>query len=267
MLRELERFTEGRSVIPDDPAIALIDALVEDFGDEWLTKAMFHYRWTYRADIDKAGAILPLWRNITTPAAKHAEMAEAISSRQIERLWVVGSNDGTRALIEDSYRSFLRAFEAHLETQPFVLGGRPGSSDFGIFGQLTQLAQFDPSPVSVTEVEAPRVIAWCELVEDLSGCETEPWMQRGPLTPTLRALLEEIASVYVPFLLANNEALENSSEEVTCTIRGREWKQRTFPYQAKCLRWLRSAHASLDPGDREAFDGMIAGTGCEELFN
>jgi hypothetical protein len=49
----------GPSVIPHDPALALIDALIEDYADEWLTKAMFHYRWSYPADIAKAGRAPP----------------------------------------------------------------------------------------------------------------------------------------------------------------------------------------------------------------
>lgn len=54
LVRRFEAECAGRSVIPADPALALVDALLEDFGDEWLTKAMFHYRWHHAADIDKA---------------------------------------------------------------------------------------------------------------------------------------------------------------------------------------------------------------------
>jgi hypothetical protein len=45
----------GRALVPPDPALALVDALLEDFGDEWLTKAMLHSLWTNPADIRKAG--------------------------------------------------------------------------------------------------------------------------------------------------------------------------------------------------------------------
>ena len=46
----LEREHVGRSVIPDDPVLAWLSDLLEDFGDEWVTKMMFHYRWYYAPD-------------------------------------------------------------------------------------------------------------------------------------------------------------------------------------------------------------------------
>ena len=49
----IERFEAGRhepSVVPDDPALAFISALFEEYGDEWGNKWMFHYRWRYPPD-------------------------------------------------------------------------------------------------------------------------------------------------------------------------------------------------------------------------
>src|SRR5690348_4458320 len=61
IIRDLDRRIAKRRVRPTDPVVALIDAIVEDWADEWLTKAMFHYRWAFQADIERAAAILPRW--------------------------------------------------------------------------------------------------------------------------------------------------------------------------------------------------------------
>jgi glutathione S-transferase len=44
IIRRLEKEFKGRSVIPEDPALCFLNYLLEDFGDEWVTKYMFHYR-------------------------------------------------------------------------------------------------------------------------------------------------------------------------------------------------------------------------------
>ena len=268
IIRRLENEYLGRSVIPDDPALAFIDYLVEDYADEWLTKAMFHYRWQYEADIALAGEILPRWRDLTASASEIAPRAEAVRERQIGRLYVVGSNDVTRSVIEESYRRFLRLLDDHVGNGPFLLGARPSSADFGLFGQLTQLATFDPTPRDLTAEAAPRVVAWVQSVEDLSGLEPAEadWVGRDEAPETLRALLAEVGRTYVPVMLANAQAIDSGSERVEAVVDGEPWVQPPFPYQAKCLQWVRQEYARLDGTDRDYVDGILTGTGCESLF-
>ena len=44
IIRRLEQAVAGRSVVPTDPVTAFIDAVLEDYADEWLTKATIPYR-------------------------------------------------------------------------------------------------------------------------------------------------------------------------------------------------------------------------------
>ncbi|MCH2163006.1 MAG: glutathione S-transferase C-terminal domain-containing protein, partial [Phycisphaerales bacterium] len=269
LIRRFEREFPGRSVIPSDPAMAFLDLLLEDYGDEWLTKAMFHYRWAFQPDIDKAATILPLHMQIGLPPADVDAMGRVFSGRQIERLRVVGSNEITGSVIEASYRRFLELFDAHLQQQPFLMGGRPGSSDFACYGQLTQLTAFDPTPMEVTLATAPRVLSWTQTTDDLSGLEPQEsdWLESASVPETLRALLGEVGRVYVPCMLANAAAVEAGAPEVETTVDGERWVQQPFPYQAKCVRWLREARAELPADVRERVDGILAGTGCEALFS
>jgi glutathione S-transferase len=268
LIRRLEAERQGRDVIPSDPVVAFLDELIEDYADEWLTKAMFHYRWAYAADIDRASRILSCWRGLSVPDAELAGRAKAFAERQIGRLYVVGSNAVTGPVIEASYRRFLAAFEAHLAQHPFLLGQRPGAADFGVYGQLTQLAQFDPTPMELTLREAPRVFAWVSLMEDLSGLEPadDDWIDPAQIPSTLTDILREVGRVYPPVMLANAQALGVGAAQVETTVEGQRWTQPPFAYQAKCLQWLRASRGALAPGARERVDAILAGTGLEALF-
>jgi glutathione S-transferase len=267
-IRRLEALSAERSVLPPDPALAFLDALLEDYGDEWLTKAMFHYRWVYDADIRKASRVLPLWRRVNVTDERVAPFSKMIAERQIGRLGVVGSNVTTGPVIEASYRRLLALLDAHLQHHPFLFGARPAAADFAVFGQLTQLALFDPTPAAIAAEDAPRVYAWLEVAEDLSGLPADEadWTPRDGLPETLHALLGEVGRVYAPFLLGNADALERGAGQVECEIDGRPWVQKPFPYQGKCLAWLREQYAGLADGDRAAVDGWLDGTGCERIF-
>jgi len=214
LIRRFEKAFDGRSIIPRDPAAAFLDELLEDYADEWLTKCMFHYRWYHEADATKARQILPHWSMENVTDEQIAPIQKMIGDRQIGRLGVVGSNDVTAEVIEESYRRFLRAFDAQLQNSRFLFGNRPASSDFGMMGQLTCL----------------------------------------------------VGHFHAPFLLANAEAVEKKAEQVETEIDGRPWVQKPFPYQRKCLGWLRASYASLDSNARASVDNILEGSGCEILF-
>ena len=268
IIRRLEAEVLGRSVIPHDPALAFIDYLLEDYADEWLTKAMFHYRWQYPADIELAGEILPRWRDLTASPQQIAPRSQFIRDRQIGRLYVVGSNEVTLPVIEESFRRLLGLLDAHIGNGPFLFGQRPGAADFGLYGQLTQLATFDPTPSQLTADVAPRVLAWVQTVDDLSGLDPadDDWIARDEVPETLSALLAEAGKTYVPVLLANAKAVDAGAEQVQAEVDGEAWVQQPFPYQAKCLQWVRQEYGRLDPADRAVVDGILSGTGCEALF-
>jgi len=267
MLQRLEREYEGRSIVPGDGAVAFLDRLVEDYADEWVTKQMFHYRWAIQENVDNANKMLPRW-NLGIPEEMAAGFGDTFGQRQIDRLWVVGSNEVTRPLIEGSYERLLDILERHLREHHFVLGGRPGACDFALFGQLSQLIQVEPSSQRIARERAPRVVAWCDIIEDISGLEVSDgdWVGRDALPGGVSELLHEIGRTYAPFLLANAEALESGAAGVETEIDGAAYTQKPFPYQGKCLRWLREAHQGLSEADRKGVDAALAGSGCEALF-
>jgi len=149
-----------------------------------------------------------------------------------------------------------------------MLGRRPASCDFAIFGQLTQLAEFDPTPMALTLKIAPRVTAWVGMMEDQSGLEPGDgdWISLDAPPPTLAGVLAEIGRVYPPVILANARAVMSGAAEVEAMVDGQAWTQQPFTYQAKCLQWLRQSREALSEGDRARLDRVLAPSGSLALF-
>jgi glutathione S-transferase len=268
IIRRLEKEHEGRSSLPSDPALAFLNYLIEDYADEWLTKCMFHFRWAHQADIDNAGPMLIFWNEPTMPDAEAKQAADFISQRQIDRLYVVGSNPVTAQTIESSYERLLVALDGLIQRNGYVLGARPSSADFAIYGQLTQLAIVEPTSAAITARVSRRVRGWIDRVEDLSGLAPTDadWLTRDALRARIKPLLSEIGRVYAPFLLANAQAVMAGASSFDAVIDGRPWTQPSFPYQAKCLKWIRDEFSALNAQDQSDIRTLIAGTGCDALL-
>lgn len=269
-IARLEATHAGRSLVPADPVVAFLDHLIEDYGDEWITKVMYHYRWhhLYQAAIDKAGNLLPLMSDNQMPADAHAAMNAYITDRQVGRTALVGSTDQNRPIIEASHVRLLQIMNRHLTDHQFLLGTRPGRGDLGIFGQFSQLAFWEPDSAAVQAVEGPRAVMWAYQMDDLSSLEVDGdagWFARDELPATTIELLTEIGTSYAPFMVANAQALQAGADEMSCEIAGATYSHGPFAYQGKCLAWLREAYTALSGDDRAAVDSILDGTGCAQL--
>jgi hypothetical protein len=272
LIRRLEQEISARQVIPHEPVLAFVDALLEDFADEWVTKAMFHYRWNFAPDIEKAGATLPAhFVGINAPEAQLQALKVQFSQRQISRLPVVGSNPSTAALIESAYTRLVQLLDVHFQAFPFLLGNQPAACDFALYGQLSQLALVEPTSMALTLRLSPRVVAWVGWMEDLSGWEldsnlpADAWVSVQALPPSLLHLLSELSRGYVPLMVANAKAVQNQSKQVQVQLHEGLWTQAAVPYQGKCLRWLRAQFASLPTNEQSQCRAVLQATGCLPL--
>ena len=268
IIRHLENEFSVRRVIPSDPKLNFLNYVLEDFGDEWVTKYMFHYRWHFEDDIEKAGTVLPLMHDVSLENKSHLEFKKYFSELQTSRLWVVGSNNKTAPIIEESYKRFLNQLETCLSINPFLFGKRPSSSDYAIYGQLTQLIGFDPTSSAIAHNISPRAISWIDQMEDLSGLNVheEDWITFEQAERNLSNIFEEIGKVYMPALLANSNAINQNEKTWTANIDGAEWNQKSFPYQAKCLQWINNEFEVLSNDDQKDILNFLRNTGCSDLI-
>jgi hypothetical protein len=111
IIERLEASRREPSVVPDDPALAFISALLEEYGDEWGNKWMFHYRWRYQPDAWSTAERIAQQMMGAQGTLAVAQARAGVAERMMGRLGFVGSNDRTqlRSKPRSSARSrFLR---------------------------------------------------------------------------------------------------------------------------------------------------------------
>ena len=101
---------------------------------------------------------------------------------------------------------------------------------------------------------APRVRAWVDRLEDLSGMDMPEVKGDEQLGQTstrqrLKPLLEEIMSTYGVVMAANYAAKRKGQTAFQVNVKGDLWRQSVFPYQAKCIEVLRASFNSLPSRD------------------
>jgi len=261
MIFELERRHQGRSIVPADPAQAFLAYLLEDFADEWGTKAMFHYRWFRERDQKQMAEWLAFDRLRGKGRETILKAAKAFRERQVGRMPIVGCTPENAPIIEESAKRIMALFEAHVTEELFLFGSRPSLADFGWLGQLSQLA-VDPTPQDLMRADYPFTFRWLANLDDVSGLEGDWRDPDAPLPNAVTGLLKLAGEIYFPFLLANAEAVSKKEETFAVELLGQTYTQGAFRYQVKCLSELRWAFSKLEPDSKKKAAAVLDQAGC-----
>jgi glutathione S-transferase len=258
ILERFEALHREPSVTPDDPALAFISALLEEYGDEWGNKWMFHYRWRYQPDVWSTAERIAVQMMGAQGTLAVAQARAAVAERMMGRLGFVGSNDKTQPLIEASFKHALALLDRHLATRPYLLGGRPAMADFGLWAQLYEAAT-DPTPGAIMRASAPNVMAW---VGRMVSPEAEGPFEAWPaLAPTLMPLLkEEVGGLFLPWSVANSSAIAGNAKTFEVMLGGTAWSQEPQKYHARSLAEIRRKYAAAK--DAPGLQAILRDSGC-----
>ncbi|MEL6663122.1 MAG: glutathione S-transferase family protein [Pseudomonadota bacterium] len=247
MLASLELDHPEPSTVPEDGACAALSLILEDYGDEWLNKAMFNERWGQSPDQEAAAQRLLEQLFAGNPPDSRAEEASKIVDRMAGRLPLVGAGGTNGEILRASFHRFSELLDAHLKETLYIFGGRPTAADFSLAAQFRQMLS-DPTPGDWLRDRAPFVTEWCEMMENPRA--NDGFKTLADLRETLLPLFkDEVAKTYLTWAAANSENASKRRKKLSVKIAGKTFEQDTQKYAAKAFKSVKKAIEKMKSPD------------------
>lgn len=265
MIAHFEETHHGPALSPVKPVAKFFSLLLEDLFDEWLWRPALYYRWVPKEDMRLMShqAARTMLRDIKLPLRVRQQF---IKSRQKK---VYLDRDGvtkeTALAIEALYLGVLEMLEAITSKRPFLMGARPCEADFGLFGPFFRHFSHDPTPAGIMREKAPNTLLWTARLWATRPKNLEAAPQVEDVPDDLNPLIELAADDYLPYLIANATAYENSEKDVSYRQGGMDWKLPVSPYRVECLNMLKAHLSGLQETDRTAAKDRLGATASDLL--
>ncbi len=257
IIERMEATIPEPSIHPAEPVCRFVSILLEEFGDEWGNKWMFHLRWA--REIDQIGCARRIAAMVNPNADEDqiAKASQSIRERMVGRVWFVGSNETTAPLIEASFQDSLKLLDQHLESRRYLFGDRPSFADFGLWGQIYN-ANRDYTPAQIIS-KTRNIQAWLDRM--LNPISLGPFEEWSSLSSTLSPLLAtQVGSMFLRWSDANSRAIDSGQNEFSVELSVGEWTQRPQKYHAKSLAALRERYRSFS--EHEKLRELLLETEC-----
>ncbi len=189
-----------RAILPEDPTLAFLVHVLEDFSDEWFYRPAVGTRWLWPEntvagswDIARDGAV-----ELGVDAESVRAFVTEAMTGSLPRLGASAENiDGW---IDDAVKPWLRAMADHVGDGGYLAGARPSLADFAAFGANVAHFVNDPACRRLTDEVAPRVVAHTHRLRAPWDHTYGDWLDPADLPDTFIALLTEAGRHYLPWV-------------------------------------------------------------------
>jgi glutathione S-transferase len=275
IIRYVEKRERGPSAYPSGPVQMLVSLLFELYADEWLVIPAMHYRWSYNEDW-----ILGEFGRNAAPEASAEEqkkIGRTVGERFKSFVPRIGVSEETLAGIEAHYEGFLADFSAHLRSQPFLLGSRPGLGDFALYGPLYAHLYRDPESGARMKRLAPLVADWVERMTSVEPGSGD-FLPGDNVPSTLYPILKRQMSEQLPVLIDAAAELAEWAADQPAGVRvprqlgqhefaigGRHGERAIITFSLLRLQAVLDHYGALIGRDRAAADRLLEATGGQAI--
>lgn len=249
------------SVYPDDPVLAFLAHLLEDYFDEWLWRPAMHFRWSYtqsRMHLSRK-IVDEFMTDVKTPKF----IMRAVIRRRQRGKYV--KNDGVTAEtwdhVESIYLNTLKRLEVVFNDRPYLLGDKPSIADFGLFASMFRHFAQDPTASDLMRLHAPGVFEWQARLWNERADGAGQWVQEVP--NDLAPCLKDAGEAYLPYLNDNARAWQNGLERFDHLTQGIQYRRiPVSQYRVWCLEELQRKARRVVDDDHERLKSLLEEAGC-----
>ena len=271
ILEWFEKEVPQKAAIPDDPRLAWLMWLIEEFSDEYMLRIGMRLRWGNEISLRTSSSRIA--RGFAY--GESTEMAQMVSQFIVERQ--VGIVKAALGLDRETYNKsvdqqlldLLAILDPHLAEYGYLLGDRPSLADFAMFGMLWSFGLTEPLGSEILETNAPQVCHWLQEISDIGdprGCQSREefgdWLDlENGLPETLVQLAGFIARTYLPAALGYRSAMINNEKNFTAVIDGIETELSQFDFRAGTFAQLQQKGVDLDASQKAWIKKALEDTG------
>jgi glutathione S-transferase len=196
---------------PTTPRQRLVSLLLELYADEWLPMVALHYRWNIEENaafaINAFGAHgLPF-----LPTLIRRPLARRIAQKMKGYLPVLGVTEHTQPGVEGTALALISHLNEHLRGHRFLLGERPCTADYALYGPLYAHLYRDPG---TTDLFSPykEVSEWLLRLHE-GKFDIGEYLAEDEVPASLEPILQMVFEDQIPWIQTTLSHIENWCEK------------------------------------------------------
>ncbi len=269
IMTHFENIYKDNSCSPADERLQFINALLEDFGDEYLPRFSMHYRWgneQNRQTVSHRIARAICYGSLGMHPKQAAPMVLQRQQGFDKPLGLTGND--VRESLDQQLLDLLGILDKHFTDHQFLLGNRPSLADFAVYAHLYTHILQDPFSAEIIERHGARTVNWIDTINefgDTRGCIGQQifgdWIDLDEGVPeSLKELLEFVGKTYVPFSTGVAKAITQNSKTAKANVYGVMAEYGAFGYRAWSLEQVQLGYEKLNGVSKSFIDNLLTET-------